>query len=235
MNKSLLPPGVPGTVPRAFTPSGGGICFISQKRKVKFLNRPASPPAPTPPQHVLFLGEAVNGGISSTAMDYRWGTLLGYLLFWGHPQLQLSPGRENQLLQPSYLCISTSWFHLGKLACEMHHFIFPRTPTTSSFTHPFTQQIFVESLYRTGAVLGSESWGLGGRSLLLHESESSLGIFPTQGSNPGLPPCKRILYQLNHQGSPRILELVAYPFSKGTSQPRNRTGVSCIAGRFFIN
>jgi len=28
------------------------------------------------------------------------------------------------------------------------------------------------------------------------------GIFPTQGSNPGLPYCRRILYHLNHQGSP---------------------------------
>ena len=28
------------------------------------------------------------------------------------------------------------------------------------------------------------------------------GIFPTQGSNPGLPHCRRILYQLSHQGSP---------------------------------
>ena len=28
------------------------------------------------------------------------------------------------------------------------------------------------------------------------------GIFPTQGSNPGLPHCSRILYQLSHQGSP---------------------------------
>ena len=27
------------------------------------------------------------------------------------------------------------------------------------------------------------------------------GIFPTQGLNPGLPHCRRILYQLNHQGS----------------------------------
>ena len=27
------------------------------------------------------------------------------------------------------------------------------------------------------------------------------GIFPTQGSNPGLPHCRRILYQLSHQGS----------------------------------
>ena len=39
------------------------------------------------------------------------------------------------------------------------------------------------------------------------------GIFPTQGSNPGLLHCRWILYQLSHQGSPRILEWVVYPFS----------------------
>ena len=33
----------------------------------------------------------------------------------------------------------------------------------------------------------------------------------------------------------RILELVAYPFSSGSSQPRNGTRVSWIAGRFFTN
>ena len=27
------------------------------------------------------------------------------------------------------------------------------------------------------------------------------GIFPTQGSNPGLPPCRQTLYRLSHQGS----------------------------------
>ena len=70
--------------------------------------------------------------------------------------------------------------------------------------------------------------GVGSLSLLQ-------GIFPTQRSNPGLPHCRRILYQLSHQGSPRILEWVAYPFSSGSSRPRNRTGVSCIAGRFFTN
>ena len=46
------------------------------------------------------------------------------------------------------------------------------------------------------------------------------GIFPTQGSNPGLPHCRCILYQLSHQGSPRILEWVVSPFSRGSSQPR---------------
>ena len=59
------------------------------------------------------------------------------------------------------------------------------------------------------------------------------GIFPTQGSNPGLPYCRWIFYHLSNQESPRILEWVAYPFCRGPSQPRNQTGVSCIAGRFF--
>ena len=31
------------------------------------------------------------------------------------------------------------------------------------------------------------------------------GIFPTRGSNPGLPHCRWILYQLSHQGSPHAL------------------------------
>ena len=44
------------------------------------------------------------------------------------------------------------------------------------------------------------------------------GIFPTQGSNPGLLHCRRIVYQLSHKGSPRTLEWVAYPFSSGSPQ-----------------
>ena len=59
------------------------------------------------------------------------------------------------------------------------------------------------------------------------------GTFWAQGSNPGLLNRKQILYHLSHQGSPRILEWVPYPFSRGTSQPRNQTRVSYIAGEFF--
>ena len=39
-----------------------------------------------------------------------------------------------------------------------------------------------------------KSTGVGGHALLQ-------GIFPTQGSNPGLPDCRKILYHLTHQGS----------------------------------
>ena len=50
------------------------------------------------------------------------------------------------------------------------------------------------------------------------------GFFPNQGSNPGLPHCGRILYQLSHKGSPRILEWVAYPFARASSLHGNLTG-----------
>ena len=67
------------------------------------------------------------------------------------------------------------------------------------------------------------------------ESMPFPGDLPTQGSNPGLPHCRWILYQLSHKGSPRILEWVACPFSSRFSQYRNWTGVCCIAGGFFTN
>ena len=61
------------------------------------------------------------------------------------------------------------------------------------------------------------------------------GVFPIQGSNPGLPHCRQILYHLIHKGSPRILEWISYPFSRGSFWPRTRTRVSCITERFFTN
>ena len=60
------------------------------------------------------------------------------------------------------------------------------------------------------------------------------GIFPNQGSNQDLLHCRWILYQLSHKGSPRILEWVAYPFSRRSSWSRNRTGVSCSVGRLSM-
>ena len=76
------------------------------------------------------------------------------------------------------------------------------------------------------------SWNSPGRNTGVGSLFLLQGIFQTQGSNPGLPLCKLILYQLSHKGSPRILEWVAYPFSRGSSWPRDWTRVSCIAGGF---
>ena len=76
-------------------------------------------------------------------------------------------------------------------------------------------------------------WNSAGQNTGVGSSTLLQGIFPTQRSNPGLPHCRSILYQLSHQGNPRILEWVACPFSRGSSPPRNWTRISCMADRFF--
>ena len=79
------------------------------------------------------------------------------------------------------------------------------------------------------------SWNSPGQNTGVGRLSLFQGIFPTQGSNPGHPHCWRILHQRSHEGSPRILEWVAYLFSSESSWPRNWTGVSCIAGGFFTH
>ena len=86
-------------------------------------------------------------------------------------------------------------------------------------------------------------WDSPGRNTRVSCPSLFQGIFPTQGLNPGFPRCRWILYHLRRQGSPkkysqscpalcdprdytghrifqaRILEWVAVPFSRGSSQP----------------
>ena len=62
---------------------------------------------------------------------------------------------------------------------------------------------------------------------------------PRDVPNPRLEPRSPTLqadffYQLSHKGRPRVLEWVAYPFSRGSSWLRNRTHVSCI-GRQILS
>ena len=78
-------------------------------------------------------------------------------------------------------------------------------------------------------------WNSVGQNIRVGSLSFLQEIFPIQELNPGLPHCMWSLYQLSHKGSPRIVEWVTYLFSRGSSQPRNQTGVSCIAGGFFTN
>ena len=82
---------------------------------------------------------------------------------------------------------------------------------------------------------GLHPWNSPGQNTGVGRLSLLQGIFPTQGPNPDLPHCRQILYQLSHKGNSRILEWVAYPFSSRSSQPKNGTGVSCIAGGFFTS
>ena len=58
---------------------------------------------------------------------------------------------------------------------------------------------------------------------------ASPGDLTNPGIKPGLPLCKIILYQLSHQGSPR-LEWVAYPSSKGSPHPEVKRGSPALLG-----
>ena len=78
-------------------------------------------------------------------------------------------------------------------------------------------------------------WDSPGQNIGVSSLSLLQGIFPTQRLNPGLPRCRWILYSLSHLGSPRILELVAYPFFRRSFQTRNWTGISCIAGGVFTS
>ena len=78
-------------------------------------------------------------------------------------------------------------------------------------------------------------WNSPGKNIGVGSLSLLQGIFPTQGSDLGLLHCRRILYQLSHKGSPRILEWVAFPFSRRSFQPRDRTQVAHIVGGFFTS
>ena len=72
------------------------------------------------------------------------------------------------------------------------------------------------------------SWNSAGQNSGVGSHSLFQGIFPTQVSHIAgrfftSGPCKR---------SPRILERVAYPFSRGSCPLRNGTRVSCIARGF---
>ena len=90
-----------------------------------------------------------------------------------------------------------------------HHCPFRCLKVKAKITQSCHVSLRPHRLYSPWNSLGQNT-GVGSRPLLQ-------GFFPTQGSNPGLPRCRHILYQLSRQGSPRILEWVAYPFSQGSN------------------
>ena len=89
--------------------------------------------------------------------------------------------------------------------------------------------------YKVHGILQNSPWNSSDHDTGVDNFSLLQGLFPTQGSIPGLQHYGSILYQLNHKGRPRILQWVAYPFSSRSSWPRNWTEVSWIAGRFFTN
>ena len=110
------------------------------------------------------------------------------------------------------------------------------SPVTSSnsvkWSESESHSVVSDSLWSIGLY---SPWNSPGQNTRVDSRSLLQGIFPTQGSNPGLAHCRPILYQLSHQGSPRTLVWVDYFFSSRSSWPKNWAGVSYIAGGFFTD
>ena len=79
------------------------------------------------------------------------------------------------------------------------------------------------------------SWNSPGQNTGVGSLSLLQGIFPNPGIKPRSPGFQVNSLPAEPQGNPRILELVAYPFSSRSSWLRNQTRVSRISGRFFTN
>ena len=108
----------------------------------------------------------------------------------------------------------------------------PKKGTTKECSSEVEVSVVSDSLWPHGLY---SLWNFPGQNTGVGKLSLLQGIFTTQGLNPGLLHCRRILYQLSHRGRPRIHWWVAYPFSSRSSRARNQTWVSSIAGGFFTN
>ena len=97
---------------------------------------------------------------------------------------------------------------VGSLPGSSVHGIFPGKNTRVR-CHALLQGIFPKwvkwkslSCAQLFSIPWTSPWNSPGKNTGLGSLYLLQGIFLTQGSNPGLPHCRRILYQLSHQGSP---------------------------------
>ena len=142
-------------------------------------------------------------------------------------QLCLKPFSQNFSITKFYA--ELSYVCAG---CEYTTNLFTCFISYSEVKESESHSVVSDSLWSHGLY---SLWNSPGQNIGVGRLSLLQGIFPTQGLNPGLQLCRQILFQLSYKGSPRILEWVAYPSPRGSSRPRNQTGVSCIAGRFFTS
>ena len=68
--------------------------------------------------------------------------------------------------------------------------------------HSESHSVMSNSLWPYGLY---SPWNSPGQNIGVDSLSLLQGIFPTQGSNPGLPHCRQILHQLSHKGSLTLL------------------------------
>ena len=112
-----------------------------------------------------------------------------------------SPEQEGSLIGDGFKLELQHWLFPGSLGCQ---------PTLQILGFPAS--IIMQISWKLLVVSDSlrphglySPWNSPGQNTGMGILSLLQEILPIQGSNPGLPHCSRILYQLSHKGSPRIL------------------------------
>ena len=124
---------------------------------------------------------------------------------WG-PPLGMERSQQNLLWPYPHPMVSFRWWQpsesrswrelLLETWCHRRVISGGRTNVPSESRSVVSNSLWPHGLYSPWNSPGQNT-GVGSLSLLQ-------GIFPTRESNPGLPRCRWILYQLSHQGKPNV-------------------------------
>ena len=134
--------------------------------------------------------------------------------------------RDSLLLRGSFICSpsgsSNNAFNSMFISVPVDHISQP-CANTRSHTKPVIPYYSLES--ESCSVMSDSLWPHGlcspwnslGQSTGVSSLSLLQGIFLIQGSNPGFPHCRWILYQLSHRGSPKKESLAEDGFDPSTS------------------
>ena len=129
------------------------------------------------------------------AASIRWPKYLSF---------SISPSNEYSVL----MSFKIDWFGLAVIQTEKMHKLqvyFCTNPCVFTSWTCESCSVVPDSLRLHGL---HSPWNSPGQNTRVGSLFLLQGILPTQGSNPGLPHCRRILYQLSYQGSPSWTYLV---------------------------
>ena len=121
-------------------------------------------------------------------------------------------------LKPPNICSASKWkgcVFLDLLICLFHKHPVLNVlqlwwnlrilPTHTSTPESESCSVLSNSLWSHGLYC---PWNSPGQNTGVGSLPLLQGIFPTQGSNPGFPHCRWILYQLSHKGSPFQINVI---------------------------
>ena len=123
-----------------------------------------------------------------------------FLFFWD--PYNLNVGAFDVVPEVSEVILSSfhSFYFMLLFRSYFHHFIFQLIDSFFCFRYSAIdsfQKVKVTQLCPTLCNPMDCPWNSPGQNTGVGSLSLLQGIFPTQGSNPGLPHCRRILYQLS--------------------------------------